>query len=486
MGLLQIRDAASCIQQTWRGFVCRQRYYNLVYSAITIQSFARGMIVREQTRRQEHAAVLIQRTWWNFVDSWRMNWAATTIQRLWRGFNARIDFERKLIEEEEAFEQAATIIQGAWRGFAAQVEFQLDLLDIISVQNLARKKIATRRRNDIVKSVAVLQGAARYWLAKRSFETKFQERDAAITCQCAIRCWLSSRELSNRQQRYKCATLIQSHWRRYAERMAFSLLLTTTIYIQAFVRGHHDRRQMVLWSQSASTIQRTWRSFSLDVQNENACTEIQRTWRAYSSRKKYEISRVSAVSVQRCWRGYAVRDALEKQQFAATILQSCWRGFMSRMNFQLDLLEIIFVQNAVRRYLAKREAAVRREATQVIQNVSRCFLAARLADTLRKQMIEWETSHKAAICIQVSRVTHILHIVFLNTVLTRFGLFAVLVEVLYRSETVPAATESCYANTVVVEITKRSRLLSSLHDRRDSSAGASPRSKAATRCRGAS
>jgi hypothetical protein len=135
-----------------------------VYSAITIQSFARGMIVREQTRRQEHAAVLIQRTWWNFVDSWRMNWAATTIQRLWRGFNARIDFERKLIEEEEAFEQAATIIQGAWRGFAAQVEFQLDLLDIISVQNLARKKIATRRRNDIVRSVALRRNSRKEML----------------------------------------------------------------------------------------------------------------------------------------------------------------------------------------------------------------------------------------------------------------------------------------------------------------------------------
>lgn len=393
----------------------RQRYGDVICSAIKIQSLARGMIVRGQVERKEQAAFVIQQAWWNFVNSWRMNWSATTIQSMWRVYRARLIFEQKLLDEEEVNEKAAMVIQGAWRAFSAQVQFQLHLLDVISVQSLARRRMAMQRRNDVVQSVAVLQGAVRCWLARWSLGWRIQEKKAAVTCQCAVRCWLSKQELSSRERKYISATRVQTYWRMYSNKMAFRQLAVSTILIQASFRGHHDRQGIECWGQSAALIQRTWRSFSRDLQKESACVGIQRTWRAHFCRKKFCSSLASAAFIQRCWRGYAVRSTMEKRQFAATILQGCWRGFIGRMNFQLDLLEIIFVQNAVRRFLAMRHAAARCEAIQVIQNALRRCLAVKATNTLKQERIEWQIEHHAAVYIQVCQLSISLFHPFMST-----------------------------------------------------------------------
>jgi hypothetical protein len=70
------------------------------------------------------------------------------------------------------------------------VQYELDLLDIISIQNLARQKIAMRERLRRDRSVAKLQGAFRCAVARRALGAKFEEREtrqklniATITCQ---------------------------------------------------------------------------------------------------------------------------------------------------------------------------------------------------------------------------------------------------------------------------------------------------------------
>eukprot|EP00980_Cylindrotheca_fusiformis_P001667 scaffold381_cov138-Cylindrotheca_fusiformis.AAC.3 len=400
LDLLQNREAALCLQRTWRGFLQSQRYHVAIDSAIVLQRFGRGIVVKARIQREEAAAIRIQEAWWTFVDTWQMNWSATKIQSAWRGFSARLALEQQLREEEKVCEEAAIVIQSAWRGFAAQVQFQLHLLDIISVQSLARKRIAIRRHHLVLTSVATLQCAARCWLARLKLQTKLREMNAVITCQCAIRCWLSKSELTTRRRLWRSATNIQKGWRMCRDRGSYQILSASAVSIQALIRGHLDRQKVDQWRQCARDIQLAWRSFSRGVLCQNAASTIQRTWRAFFCRKRYCRNIASVILVQKFWRGFTVRSNLEKKTFAATILQSCWRSFTGRMNYQLDLLEIIFVQNAVRRFLAKRESARRRKAIKAIQSASRRLLAVKATDTLRQQKIEKENADKAARRIQ--------------------------------------------------------------------------------------
>jgi myosin heavy subunit len=217
------------IQSVFRQFLCRRKYINIVHSATTIQKLARGNAVRDEIQRQESAALVIQKAWGNLVNQWSIDWAATCIQKLWRGAMVRQDLDQMLLEEEAAciiqkswrgfcqfvnyeialestiviqkvfrgfsvrkeleiheLKGAAIVIQSAWRGFAAQVQFNLDLFDIISVQTFVRRQIATKHYLDLIETVAVLQGAVRCWLARQKLQIKKKETIAAIVCQVSL------------------------------------------------------------------------------------------------------------------------------------------------------------------------------------------------------------------------------------------------------------------------------------------------------------
>jgi hypothetical protein len=57
--------------------------------------------------------------------------------------------------------RAASKIQCLWRSFSAQVQFQLDLLDIVAVQSVARRKLAIIMLKRAHAFAVVIQKAAR-------------------------------------------------------------------------------------------------------------------------------------------------------------------------------------------------------------------------------------------------------------------------------------------------------------------------------------
>jgi myosin heavy subunit len=230
------RSSSSSIQRIWRGYVCRQDFSFARYSASDIQRVARGFLARNEIKRQHYAALTIQQAWWDFVTYWDTQRAAMIIQIKWRGVCEKRKFDESMKQRDSAgsiqriwrgyyqsimyaisiesiiliqkvgrgflarkrlpvrrCRNAAIAIQRVWRGFSAQVQYQLDLLDIISIQNLVRQKIAINGRIRRARSVAILQGAVRYALARRALWARFEELEikrqryhAAITCQVSF------------------------------------------------------------------------------------------------------------------------------------------------------------------------------------------------------------------------------------------------------------------------------------------------------------
>ena len=223
------RSSSSSIQRIWRGYVCRQEFSFARYSTSDIQRAARGFLTRNEIKRQHYAALTIQQACWDFVTYWDTQRAATIIQIKWRG----VCEKRKFDENMNQRDSAATIqriwrgyyqsimyaisigsiilihkvgrgflarkrlpvrgCQNAARGFSSQVQYQLDLLDIISIQSLVRQNIAMKGRIHHAQSVAILQGAVPYALARRALWARFEELEikrqryhAAITYQVSF------------------------------------------------------------------------------------------------------------------------------------------------------------------------------------------------------------------------------------------------------------------------------------------------------------
>lgn len=86
--------------------------------------------------------------------------SATTIQRVWRGFQLRSSLAGA----------AAIKIQALWRGFFVQLQYQIDLLDIITIQSHARMLLAKKERAGRYNAVQVLRRAAKVFLMKKQEE----------------------------------------------------------------------------------------------------------------------------------------------------------------------------------------------------------------------------------------------------------------------------------------------------------------------------
>lgn len=385
----------------WRRFADWCKYANKTNALRTIQRYARGCLARSHIKQQEIAASIVQTAWWNFVRNWRFRWAAISIQSYWRGSLARSEFVKRILEEEVAKDQSAIAIQSAWRGFSVQVEFQTIILDIVTIQSLARRRFASNRRGAMMKALAKLQCAGRCWLARRRLKMNFRHVEAVVTCQRAVRSWLSVRRLNTAQHEHIAAVTIQSQWRRHSQIVAYLLLRSTVVSCQALLRGLVARRKLLSWNKSAGRIQSAWRDYSWNTRINSSATVIQKTWRAHSAALLLCHTLAAVKSMQRYWRGFIARSALKNEQFAATVIQSSWRAFFAKREFALDVLEVIFVQSAVRRYLAKRAANHRRIALHRIQHASRTFLAVQELKKLQRANLKHMETHNAAISIQV-------------------------------------------------------------------------------------
>lgn len=186
----EMQIAAMVIQEAWWTYVDVTDSH---VAAVLIQSQWRGVMARKCTgdmRAHENAAITIQRVWRGQMDlilySLKRE-CAISIQRVVRGDQSR----RRVALDEKRL--AAVSIQKIVRGFSAQVQYQMDLLDIITIQSLLRRRTAIRDTIQRIDAVGIIQCATRCALARRRLGEVVERRDIAITLNdAAVICQVSS------------------------------------------------------------------------------------------------------------------------------------------------------------------------------------------------------------------------------------------------------------------------------------------------------
>lgn len=299
---------ATRIQSAFRGWLVRDTLDDKNYCASQIQKIARGYlatmsvyenlyninVIQSITRR--NAAIRMAE------DRYRN---ICVIQGLWRGKQCR--------RELHYLHWTAQKIQTTWRGYTAKLSFQFDIVDIIIVQNIARRRaaidLAHRMRAKRVNSAATV--IQKSW---RSYDCTMNYLHAVadiLIAQSVVRRWIARRYVSN-----------------YRTNLHFRMSL---------------RIQMCARSWMAKT----------RLKKERAARDIQKVWRGFWGYTGYVFSLADIIIVQKTVRARQARKRVaamtktrnaKNQYEAAVMIQKTWRGYSAQMEMLFNLVHIIIVQ----------------------------------------------------------------------------------------------------------------------------------------------
>lgn len=310
---------------------------------VRIQSFVRRWRAERHLRTSVESATQIQAAFRGWIARDTLedeHYCATQLQRIVRGHIASVRVY-KMIDELRRHRQA-TVIQTAWRTYSAQLSYQFDIVDIIIVQSIARRKAAYRE-------AARLDGERRA-LAATKIQTAWRSYDCTMNylhtladvliTQSAVRRWMAMKAYPSfrEQRRNESAT-----------------------QIQRLVRGHLSRNQL-MWYFTATEIQAAWRGYLArrdyqEMREYLAAVEIQRAWRGFQCFTDYVFTIADVVVAQRTVRQWLARrraNALREVK-AATTIQAAFRGYSCHMTYLYSLVNVIIVQSVARKWLQAKE-----------------------------------------------------------------------------------------------------------------------------------
>jgi len=299
---------ATRIQSAFRGWLVRDTLEDKNYCATQIQKIARGylatMSVYEnlynitvvQSIARRNAAIRMAE------DRYRK---ICVIQGLWRGKQCR--------RELHYLHWTAQKIQTTWRGYTAKLSFQFDIVDIIIVQSIARRRaaidLAHRMRAERVNNAATV--IQKSW---RSYDCTMNYLHAVadiLIAQSVVRRWIARRYVSN-----------------YRTNLHFSMSLR----IQMCARCWMARTRL---------------------KKERAARDIQKVWRGFWGYTGYVFTLADIIIVQKTVRAHQARKRVaamakirnvKNQYEAAVMIQKTWRGYCAQMEMLFNLVHIIIVQ----------------------------------------------------------------------------------------------------------------------------------------------
>ena len=420
------------IQKLFRGLLGRLRFNDIkekYLAAIRIQSQWRFCLANKEALRRtirRDAACLIQRVWRGYDRRMDIEFtfnAAVELQRFLRGFVAKLELQR--LRAAATKKNSATVIQCAWRRLLARTEAAVRMLHRDAARELQR-----------------------FWRGcyhRMVFELSVQ---SAIMIQKIMRGRVARRKVAFDRCR-NSATLIQSKWRSFSAQVQFELDLMDIVSIQSLVRRRSAQKEVRQREWAIGTLQRSFRSelARREVQEkrdeqELACqqqfaaivmqvcrmwpllgfrcncpltpllvsqnairvwsskqrfqrlllrcrcsTLIQSSWRRHVQARKFAKIIRAVLDLQSLHRGVSIRREISLQVASATRLQTEWRRYWAQYNYNLDVLEIIIVQSAIRRRLAMNVISRRGSAILTIQRSIRRHQAKLSASRLLSSVI---------------------------------------------------------------------------------------------------
>ena len=276
---------ATQIQKIARGYLATMRVYEDLYNITVVQSIAR-----------RRAAIKASE------DRYR---SICTIQALWRGLQCR--------RELSYLHWSAVKVQSVWRGYTAKLNYQFDIVDIIIVQSVVRRRAAMN-------------------LAKHM----------------------------STDRNYNAATTIQKYWRSYDCTMNYLHSVADILIAQSVVRRWIAQRyvkeyRVSLHYEMTMRIQmcvRSWQARTR-VKKQRAARDIQKVWRGFWCYTDYVFTLTDIITVQKLIRGHQARTRAselsdqrtkEREHNAVVTIQKTWRGYTAQMEMLFTLVHIIIVQ----------------------------------------------------------------------------------------------------------------------------------------------
>ena len=387
--------AASIIQNRYRSWKLNitEKERN---AATLVQKTFRGMMVRLEVQLEHFAATEIQRIWCGHVARKEYAYAIKSvrcIQRSGRRYIAYIKAkEKKLIQYRLRVESsillqsvvrryiaqkrivinhfAASLIQRMWRGYKIHVEFIITVISVVKIQAAVRGKLAFQNFRKAEKGVLALQSrwrgitAMRYvaelnycameiqrvWQGSRVRDMMKIWTQAAIIIQSGIRQFRHKIAMKKLKEAENATIQIQRMWRGYRINVEYIILLLSTIKLQSALRGFLVRKNLQTTNHSATMLQSLFRGYSLRKKlfhcrtkqielfcRNRAARTIQNATRSFFYVKKimYRIC-----TAQRFIRGFLARSKLNKMKTGFTSLQSVYRGAIIRSRCSQEVRQI--------------------------------------------------------------------------------------------------------------------------------------------------
>jgi IQ calmodulin-binding motif len=374
------------IQAIARRWFERSHYNRQREAAVKIQALYRGGSMRDHELLEHCCAIEIQRHVRGLIaslhvydDIYKITLAQACVRRK-QAMNYAMDRMVAIIEMQSLFRgcllrmrrdrlaKAVTCVQTAWRAFSGRFNYQLDLLDVIIVQSVWRRKSArilykgmvhdhrvrcavkiqsqwrsydcTMNYLHYLADVLITQSAARRWMARNRCHAI--RVDHVVVLQAAVRCFLAKLCL----QRIRSAILIQSVWRGFVCYADYMFTISDILLVQSIARCWLKKKEYPEMLQehksiAAVTIQKHWRGFSqatdyfVMLYEKRAATTIQTCWRRFLHFSKFVIVIDSVIRIQSTCRGHIDRQTMVRKIFAATVIQCAYRITLAKKHTEI-------------------------------------------------------------------------------------------------------------------------------------------------------
>ncbi|XP_075040271.1 abnormal spindle-like microcephaly-associated protein [Mixophyes fleayi] len=350
-----IKEAALCIQTSYRDWHRRKELKNMTEAAMVIQRQFRTYLERKQYQSFRAATICVQRRYRATVMTRHcyrkyqlLRKAAVCIQASYRGFKVRRDLELK--------HAMATRIQSAFRMHRTLALHRAKQAAAYKIQTWYRSVVNCKRiRASFLKShgsAIIIQAGFRGMRVRKRMKTK---NNAATLIQSSYRMYV---HLSY-YKRLKTATrTVQQRYRekkaRDRDRRWYQTTKKSTILLQAAFRGMKVRKQIQKMHHAATIIQKhvkciLQRKTYLKLRSAVVC--LQRKYRALRLARSQHLA---VVCIQSAYRGHKVRERLKQQTVAATKIQSVFRMHRVHTSYQDQKASAVLIQRYYRSVLYRR------------------------------------------------------------------------------------------------------------------------------------
>ncbi|KAF9333100.1 hypothetical protein BG006_004013 [Podila minutissima] len=385
------------VQTQCKAFLARKRYVEIQWAALTIQRIFRGHLVRQDVSimlEEYRAAQAIQAHARGHLVRRQyilLRLAAEVVQRNRR---ARVE-GRQVRAQFLELKDASIVLQRRWRAMLAGRAVRQELLQTrdwaSQLQAQIRGAMARASYQSLQWATVVIQRTVREYQLTKTIQFQFQElRWAASVLQARWRAELAKREVQQWYQQQQWAAIkIQSFFRGRMVQRRYNELNAAALVVQrrrrALVEGREQERQFLDVRYAALVIQERWRALVLGRQ----------------ARQEYAAARAMIIGIQATIRGILLRHRLYelmRRNQAAMIIQAAWRGRVQRQKYLQEKWAAIKIQRTWRavqeRRLVQHQLAEYRWAAVVIQQKWRAVMAG------REVRQEYQELRQAAVTIQ--------------------------------------------------------------------------------------